>query len=177
MARSGSEVDSTVEKPRPFNCVIRSVRDRANKWCVASPPVGAVIARDRVSTGEGRKIALFFTGRQHAGENLAEVLKRRAAELPAPIQMSDALSRNTPKPIKLLVAHCLAHGRRQFVRIAPNFPEPCRHVLEALGEVYHYDQLARQGELSRIERLHFSGSAAASRFRDGWCCVPVAFRG
>jgi transposase len=30
-----------------------------------------------VSTAEGRRIALFFTGRQHAGENLGEVLKRR----------------------------------------------------------------------------------------------------
>jgi transposase len=59
-----------------------------------------------VSTAEGRKIALFFTARQHAGENLAEVRKRRAAELPMPIQMSDALSRNAPKPIKLLVANC-----------------------------------------------------------------------
>jgi len=108
-----------------------------------------------VSTAEGRKIALFFTGRQHAGENLAEVLKRRAAELSVPIQMSDALSRNAPKPIKLLVAHCLAHGRRQFVKIAPNFPEPCRHVLEALGEVYHQDRLACEQGLSRIERLHF----------------------
>jgi transposase len=28
-----------------------------------------------------RKIALYFTGRQHAGENLAEVLKPRAPEL------------------------------------------------------------------------------------------------
>src|SRR5215813_4023843 len=108
-----------------------------------------------IATTEGRKIALFFTGRQHAGENLAEVLKRRAAELPMPIQMSDALSRNAPKPIKLLVAHCLAHGRRQFVQITPNFPEPCRHVLETLGEVYHYDQLARERGLSRVERLHF----------------------
>jgi transposase len=108
-----------------------------------------------VSTAEGRKIALFFTGRQHAGENLADVLKRRAAELPMPIQMSDALSRNAPRPIKLLVANCLAHGRRQFVQITPNFPEPCRHVLEALGEVYHQDRLARERGLSRIERLHF----------------------
>jgi hypothetical protein len=108
-----------------------------------------------VSTAEGRKVALFFTGRQHAGENLAEVLKRRAAELSVPIQMSDALSRNAPKPINLLVANCLAHGRRQFVKIAPNFPEPCRHVLEALGEVYHQDRLAREQGLSRIERLHF----------------------
>jgi len=108
-----------------------------------------------VSTTEGRKIALFFTGRQHAGENLAEVLKQRAAELPMPIQMSDALSRNAPKPIELLLANCLAHGRRQFVKITPNFPEPCRHVLEALGEVYHQDRVARERGLSRIERLHF----------------------
>jgi transposase len=108
-----------------------------------------------VSTAEGRKIALFFTGRQHAGENLAEVLKRRAAELPLPIQMSDALSRNAPKPIKLLVSNCLAHGRRQFVQITANFPEQCRHVLEALGDVYHHDRLARERGLSRVDRLHF----------------------
>jgi transposase len=108
-----------------------------------------------VSTAEGRKIALFFTGRQHAGENLADVLQRRVAELPTPIQMSDALSRNAPKPINLLVANCLAHGRRHFVQITPNFPEPCRHVLEALGEVYYQDRLARERGLSRIERLHF----------------------
>jgi transposase len=29
------------------------------------------------------KIALFFTGTKHAGENIAEVLKRRARGLPA----------------------------------------------------------------------------------------------
>jgi len=42
---------------------------------------------------EGRRIALFFTGRQHAGKNFADVLKRRADELPIPIHMSDALLR------------------------------------------------------------------------------------
>ena len=37
----------------------------------------------------------------------------RAAELEVPIQMCDALSRNTPKPtgMELLLANCLAHGR------------------------------------------------------------------
>ena len=35
-----------------------------------------------VSTGEGRRMVLFFTGRKHAGENLGEVLKRRVAEGP-----------------------------------------------------------------------------------------------
>jgi hypothetical protein len=65
-----------------------------------------------VSTAEGQKIALFFTGRQHAGENLADVLKRRATELAVPIQMSDALSRNAPKSVELLVANCLAHEKK-----------------------------------------------------------------
>jgi hypothetical protein len=106
-----------------------------------------------VETGEGRKIALFFTGRQHAGENLAQVLKQRVAELPVPIQLADALSRNAPKSVEVLLANCIAHGRRQFVKITPNFPEQYRHVLEALGEVYHHDKMARERGLSRMERL------------------------
>src|SRR6202789_423352 len=83
------------------------------------------------------RIALYFTGWKHAGENLADVLKQRAAELDALIQMCDALSRNTPKLIgvQILLAHCLSHGRRQFVDIAQNFPDECRYVLEALGGV------------------------------------------
>src|ERR1043166_6256928 len=50
--------------------------------------------RGVVSTTAGRQIALYFTGRQHAGENIADVLKQRAAEAGAAIQMCDALSWN-----------------------------------------------------------------------------------
>jgi hypothetical protein len=100
-------------------------------------------------------IALFFTGWKHAGENIAEVLKKRAPGLPAPIQMCDALSRNTPKGVETLLANCLAHGRRQVVDVVDNFPEECRYVLEALSGVYHYDALAREQELSPEQRLRF----------------------
>ncbi len=111
-----------------------------------------------VSTQEGRRIALYFTGRQHAGENLRDVLDHRAGELAPPLQMCDALSRNTPKlddGAQILLAHCLAHGRRQFVEVAANFPEPCRSVLETLGAVYKYDAEARGRGLSPPERLEF----------------------
>lgn len=103
------------------------------------------------------KIMLFFTGPKHAGENIAEVLKLRARELPAPIQMCDALSRNTPKlaGVKVLLANCLAHGRRQIVEVAENFPEECRYVLETLGGVYRNDALAREQQMSAEERLRF----------------------
>jgi len=101
------------------------------------------------------RIALFFTGAKHAGENIAEVLKRRAGELPPPIQMCDALSRNAPKSAETLLANCLAHGRRQFVELVESFPEECRHVLETLRGVYHNDALTREQELSAEERLRF----------------------
>ena len=35
------------------------------------------------------------------------------------------------------------------------FPEECRYVLETLGEVYRYDAVARERELSPEERLRF----------------------
>jgi transposase len=100
-------------------------------------------------------IALFFTGWKHAGENIADVLNQRAGELPAPIQMCDALSRNTPKGVETLIANCLAHGRRQVVEVVENFPEECRYVLETLGGVYHCDALAREQKLSPDERRRF----------------------
>jgi transposase len=111
-----------------------------------------------VSTGQGWKIALFFTGGKHAGENLADVLKRRAAELPAPIQMCDALSRNVPKlaaGVEILLANCMAHGRRQFVEVAANFPRECRYVLEMLSQAYGHDAEARAQALTPEQRLQF----------------------
>lgn len=106
-----------------------------------------------VSTREDRKIALFFSGRQHAGENLADVLAERAESLAAPIQMCDALSRNLPGELKTILAHCLAHGRRQFVEVADRFPEECRHVLEALSLIYKNDALAKERQLLPEQRL------------------------
>ena len=45
-----------------------------------------------VSTSDGRRIALFFSGRKHAGENLKDVLLQRAADLAPPIQMCSSTS-------------------------------------------------------------------------------------
>ena len=108
-----------------------------------------------VATKGGRKIALFFSGRRHAGENLREVLLRRTATLDAPIQMCDALTRNLPGELKTIVAHCLAHSRRRFVEVADRFPEECRYVLESLAVIYGNDAIARDRKLSPSARRHF----------------------
>jgi transposase len=108
-----------------------------------------------VALRDGQRVALFFSGRRHAGENLAEVLQHRAAELPPPIQMCDALSRNLPGELQTILAHCLAHARRQFVDVHDRFPEQCRYLLEALAVVYRNDAIARQRQLSPETRLPF----------------------
>jgi transposase len=108
-----------------------------------------------VALRDGHRVALFFSGRRHAGENLAEVLKLRAAELPPPIQMCDALSRNLPGELQTILAHCLAHARRQFVDVHDRFPEQCRHLLEALAVVYRNDASARERQLSPEARLQW----------------------
>ena len=108
-----------------------------------------------VSLAAGHRIALFFTGRDHAGENLTRLLEQRPADLGPPIQMCDALSRNAPKPLPVNLANCLAHGRRHFVNVLKNFPEQCRFVLETLRAVFHYDALAKAQGLEPAERLRF----------------------
>ena len=115
---------------------------------------------------DGHRVALFFSGHRHAGENLARVIKHRAATLPPPIQMCDALSRNLPGELQTIVANCLAHARRRFVDVYDRFPEPCRHLLETLAAVYRNDALARERRLSPEARLQFHQEASGPTMED-----------
>ncbi len=101
------------------------------------------------------KICLFFTGRNHAGENLQELLSKRESNLSAPIQMCDALSRNLPKEFNTILSNCLAHARRKFVDIYAAFPEECQNVILILGKVYKNDAIAKEQNMSAEERLFF----------------------
>lgn len=122
------------------------------------------------------RIALFFTGRHHAGENLAEVLRHRAMELAPPLQMCDALSRNLPKDFETILCNCLAHGRRGFVDVVAKFPSQCRHVLETLRDVYRFDELARSQHLDADARLawHQERSAPLMRDLETWFAEQLA---
>jgi hypothetical protein len=106
-----------------------------------------------ISRVEDHTIALFFTGRNHAGENLNQLLSLRDLELAEPIQMCDALSHNQAKEFKTILSHCLTHARRNFTDVSDRFPQECRHVLDLIGDVYRYDAQAREQKLSPQQRL------------------------
>lgn len=124
-----------------------------------------------VSIKDDQRIGIFVTGRNHAGENLEELLKARTSGLSPPIQMCDALSRNIPKELETILANCLAHARRQFVDIVEAFPNESRHVIELLAKVYQHDSQAREQGLDPLARLalHREKSAPVMEELKAWC--------
>jgi hypothetical protein len=144
-------------------------------------PAGAAASRTGVfTTGivaqcDRHKIALFMTGPRHAGENLAGVLDQRDPARPPPIQMSDALSRNTPGAHAVVAASCLPHARRNYVDVATRFPDECRFVLETLRAVFRNDELARRRGLDPEQRLqlHQRDSASHMEALEQWMSTQI----
>ena len=107
-----------------------------------------------VRVGE-RLIALYYSGRAHAGENLAALLGKREVAQEPPLVMSDALSHNDVEEGLVVRCHCLAHGRRQFSDIEEMFPTECRMVLETLKAVFDHEEVAREQAMSAAARLAY----------------------
>ncbi len=101
------------------------------------------------------QIALYFTGRKHAGENMADLLARRELDRDPPIQMCDALSRNLPKQFKTILANCLTHARRKFVEVIDCFPDQSRVVIDTLRQVYKHDAITKDRTMSDEQRLEY----------------------
>jgi hypothetical protein len=102
----------------------REIQDEADE-----PGRTGIFTSGIVSTRDGRHIALFFTGRPHAGENLAVILNNRVDALEPPIQMCDALARNLPKmpqtlgsdrqPLSRSFETTVCRGHAEFPRCVP----------------------------------------------------------
>lgn len=105
-------------------------------------------------------IALFASGRQHAGENFADLLDLRDPALGQPIQMCDGLDRNLSSEHLVQLANCLAHARRHVVDEVGNEPELCAHVLREIGKVFKNDETGRARGLEGEARLAFHQGAS-----------------
>jgi len=105
--------------------------------------------------GDDREIALFYTGRNHAGENIARLYGIRDKDYPPPIQMCDALSRNFSDEFKRILCNCLTHARRNFVDVEENFPDECEYVIDVLADVYHNDAQTKKQAMTPEQRLAY----------------------
>ena len=102
-----------------------------------------------------RMIGRYYSGRSHAGENLAALLEQRQEDHGKPVVMSDALARNEVDETAVIRCHCLAHGRRQFSDLADVFPTECQMVIEVLKQVFAHDKHVREERMSPEPRLAY----------------------
>jgi transposase len=141
--------------------VLSLMKERARAEAGGVKPVAKAINTSGIvavlqdNANEQRKVVLFFTGHAHAGKNMERVLAHRAEELQPAMQMCDALAANVAGEFTTILANCLAHGRRQVVDVAEQFPEAARYVIDALAEVYKHDATCRKEALSDAQRLSF----------------------
>jgi hypothetical protein len=144
---------------------------------VATPPdrTGMHTTALVVKVGDHTAI-LYYSGRQHAGENLQGLLDKRAAGLAKPLVMSDALASNTVADESALIrCHCLAHGRRKFSDLAEVFPHECQVVLDVLRQVFDHDEQARTAQLGPAARLayHQAQSQPLMDALKGWLDTQI----
>lgn len=99
----------------------------------------------------GTKIGLLFTGWKHAGENLDDLLQKRSAELPSPIQECDALSRNVPGNHDTLLGNCLAHLRRKFYELVEIWPQEVTRIIGEFSCLFANDHAAPKDPSKRLE--------------------------
>lgn len=146
-----------------------------NQDTLDNPSRSGIFTTNILSIRDERKIALFFTGRNHAGENMAKLLKHRPNCLDPPVQMCDALSRNSSEEFHVLLANCLVHGRRNFVDVAGDFPDECEYVIETLGKVYHNDAITSEENMSPAQRLHFHQANSGLLMEELHCWLNQQF--
>ena len=121
------------------------------------PPRRGMQTTAILAQAQGHKIALFKTGREHAGENLGHLLDKRDFGLPRPLQIADALAANFSHQYIDLVEKvlCMDHGRREFFDLLEQFPVESQHVVSELAKIYKNDADAKKLKLADGQRLEY----------------------
>ena len=93
---------------------------------------------------EAIKIALYFNGEQHAGENFADLLEERTLDQEDLVVMSDGLDTILPKALTAELCNCMSHGVRKFKELLSSFSVECRYILKELKKIYVLDSKTKK---------------------------------
>jgi transposase len=113
------------------------------------------------------KIALFFTGIKHAGENLDDLLNKRSKELSPPIQQCDG-GHNIPEHHDTQLSNCNAHSRRKFYELVTIWPKIVVKIIGWYSTVFANEKLAPSDPLLRL-KWHQDHSTSAMQSIKSYC--------
>lgn len=115
----------------------------------------------------GVKIALFFTGVKHAGENLNDLLDKRPTDLTAPIQQCDG-GHNVPENHDTNLSNCNAHCRRKFYELVKIWPKIVTKIIGWYSSVFANEKTAPSDPLLRL-KWHQDHSGPAMEMIKNYC--------
>jgi transposase-like protein len=124
-----------------------------------------------LSTLNDLQIALFFTGRQHAGENLDDVLDNRPDGMTTPTQMCDSSDNNSPDRNITDESNCLAHLRRKFYDVADIWPKYTLPIIFYLNIIFRNEYEAKELGLDESQTfgMHKEKSASVMNDLNSYC--------
>jgi transposase len=160
MAAQGEVIYQDDTPARLLSLIEENQRGQEQDGARASARTGMYTTALIAQVGEQR-IYLYYTGRQHAGENLTVLLTHRDPQRDKPLVMSDALASNSAGEERLIRCHCLAHGRRKFSDLDEVFPAESAVVTDALKVVYEHEEAVREKQLSTRDRLTYHQTYSA----------------
>jgi transposase len=142
-------------------------KDKNDKERCGSFTTAMLAVKDKI------KVALYFSGRNHAGENVLGLLNQRDLNLEKIITMSDASPSAMPKGLNAHIANCMSHARRKFYELleAKKATNESTHMLKWFGLIYHNDKITKELELSDEDRLKYHGRHSAKIVKRifKWC--------
>ena len=125
---------------------------KENKQC--QPARKGMSSSGFVTEGK-HPIALFFAGREHAGEHFDQIMEHRSKDADDIIRMADALKANSKHEHPAKKSKCNGHAVRRFKPIANLFPIECHQILQWYSDVYDHEAYCKEHELTPIDRLHY----------------------
>lgn len=96
------------------------------------------------------KIGLFFTGVQHAGENLDDLLDQRPKTAAVPIQQCDG-GHNVPEHHETQLSNCNAHCRRKFYELVQTWPKIVLKIIGWYSIIFSNEPSAPKDPLLRLK--------------------------
>lgn len=156
MRREGLDIDSQTlwDQIEAVARILRTARDALEKYVVSAPVIGADETWWRLMETKGSKRwCVWSKAREDAVvytilDSRSQDAARQVLNGYSGIVIADGYGvyEALVKPNgggAFTLAHCWAHVRRKFVEAEPNFPEPCKEILDLIGKLYDVERDAR----------------------------------
>jgi transposase len=144
--------DSAGLRNRAADSVLTFRDDSPNRILSFAPEEGerkaVTTTHIHCETREGHKIALYFTGPEHAGETLERIVRWQQTKDPM-LAIADGLAANHNHNLsdRIIEGGCNMHARRNFYELREFEPDDAKVVLRIYERIYKLD-----GELKSVSQ-------------------------